>query len=160
MGVAPMTLMEQGVMAPHMMHSDISGGGGGVGGSLALRRKTSGRYSARSNNGNRSNMNTGRSSIEMNDGGRRLGGGGEDDSDGKEYLKWVDAFSYAAVAGVVGAISILLAGLTSKTVFMAFAGNNHFNKPTPWIFIICMVCTLLLQTKYLNSAMQVGGLYL
>jgi hypothetical protein len=141
MGVAPMTFMEEGVGSALPPHLQPDGSHFKV-----MRRSFSGNRSFRQGGHN------GRGSV---DSGRL---GDDDEDDGPEYLKWVDAFSYAAVSGVCGAISILLAGLASKTLIMALQGNSQFDKPTPYIFIAGMLCTIILQTKYLNSAMQMGDI--
>jgi multidrug transporter EmrE-like cation transporter len=80
----------------------------------------------------------------------------DDEEDGKQYLSWVDAFTYASVSGTIGAMSVLLAGCCSKILIAAIEGNNQFNQPQPYFYIMGMICTLVLQTKYLNAALQLG----
>jgi hypothetical protein len=80
----------------------------------------------------------------------------DDEEDGKQYLSWVDAFTYASVSGTIGAVSVLLAGCCSKILISAIEGNNQFNQPQPYFYIMGMATTLILQTKYLNAALQLG----
>merc|ERR1719473_164845 len=53
----------------------------------------------------------------------------DEEEDEKQYLSWVDAFTYASVSGTIGAISVLLAGCTSKILISAFEGDNQFGSP-------------------------------
>jgi hypothetical protein len=42
-----------------------------------------------------------------------------------EYIRWHNAFSYAACSGVVGAVSVILSSCTSKTLVLAIEGDNQ-----------------------------------
>merc|ERR550514_2311593 len=44
----------------------------------------------------------------------------------EDYRHWKDAYIYAACSGAIGSVSVLLGGLTSKILVMAFNGNNEF----------------------------------
>jgi multidrug transporter EmrE-like cation transporter len=77
-------------------------------------------------------------------------------TDAEKYTSWSDSYIYATAAGVVGALSVLLAGLASKTLLMAFRGINQFDRPAPYFFIGGMVVTIVTQTKYLNNALEMG----
>jgi len=69
---------------------------------------------------------------------------------------WMDAFVYASCSGCIGACSVLLAGMTSKTIILAVEGDNQFDTIWPYLFIVGMVVTILSQTDLLNCALQCG----
>jgi hypothetical protein len=73
-----------------------------------------------------------------------------------EYRDWTDAYTYAACAGAIGACSVILAGCTSKTLVMAFDGNNQFDQIAPYAFIGGMVLTITGQQLLLNAALELG----
>ena len=59
--------------------------------------------------------------------------------------------------GVMGAMSLLFAGLTSKMLMRLFRGHYaEYSKPLPYVIIGSLVMTLVLQTALLNAAMQRG----
>jgi hypothetical protein len=68
---------------------------------------------------------------------------------------WIDAFIYASCSGCIGACSVLLAGMTAKTIIMAVQGGNQFETFWPYLFIFGMIVTIMAQTDLLNCALQV-----
>jgi hypothetical protein len=74
----------------------------------------------------------------------------------QDYRHWKDAYIYAACSGAIGSVSVLLGGLTSKCLMMAFAGNNEWDEAYPYLFLCGMLTTVILQTKYLNSALELA----
>lgn len=77
-----------------------------------------------------------------------------DESDKERH--WMDAFVYASCSGSIGACSVLLAGMTSKTIILAVNGDNQFDTIWPYLFIVGMIVTILSQTDLLNCALQCG----
>jgi hypothetical protein len=73
---------------------------------------------------------------------------------------WLDAFIYASCSGCIGACSVLLAGMTAKTIIMAVQGGNQFDTVWPYLFIFGMIVTIISQTDLLNCALQVLQLFL
>ena len=70
---------------------------------------------------------------------------------------WLDQYIYGACSGVVGAMSLLFAGLTSKLLMRLFRGHySEYRKPLPYVIIGSLLMTLVLQTALLNAAMQRG----
>jgi hypothetical protein len=55
-------------------------------------------------------------------GSGEAGGDGGDGGDIRMHMHWSDAFIFAACAGMMGALSMLLAGCASKTIILAFKG--------------------------------------
>jgi hypothetical protein len=43
-----------------------------------------------------------------------------------KHMHWGDSYVYAACSGCIGALSVLLASCASKTLILAFQGNNQF----------------------------------
>ena len=71
---------------------------------------------------------------------------------------WLDKYIYAACSGVIGSMSLLFAGCTSKMLGRLFQGHySEYSHPMPYIIIGALVCCLVLQTHLLNVAMQKGG---
>jgi hypothetical protein len=75
-------------------------------------------------------------------------------------IKWWDQYLYAAFAGVMGGVSVFLAGTVAKiiSVVMQNAGTFVEADKTPWsyYFIAGAACTLVAQTYLLNCAMMLG----
>lgn len=82
----------------------------------------------------------------------------------RKYAKWHDAFVFAAISGTIGSLSVLLAGMVSHTLVLAFQfwfsngrnGKNQLNDAAPWVMVIGMILTIVLQTKYLNEALALA----
>jgi hypothetical protein len=81
---------------------------------------------------------------------------GEKQKEEESYRHWKDAYIYAACSGAIGSVSVLLGGLTSKCLLMAFNGNNEWDEAYPYLFLCGMLTTVILQTKYLNSALELA----
>lgn len=66
---------------------------------------------------------------------------------------WSDKYIYAACAGTVGGLSVLLGGLTIKT----FTGGWDLVK-TVWayVFLVGLILTLVIQVHFQNQAMKLG----
>ena len=74
------------------------------------------------------------------------------------YVKYSDAFIYAACSGVMGAGSVIFAGCTSKTIVAALDGvSDQFNRIEPYAFMGGMVLCVFGQTVLLNEALKQGG---
>eukprot|EP00937_MAST-01D_sp_MAST-1D-sp2_P006892 g6892.t1 len=73
-----------------------------------------------------------------------------------EEEDWSDAYTYAACAGVMGATSVILAGVTSKTLISALEGDSQWHRYEPYLFIVGMLATIFMQQALLNAALQLG----
>ena len=71
---------------------------------------------------------------------------------------WADQYVYAACAGSIGAMSVLFASCVAKLLLESLSGNNQFSlvDPMPYVFIALMLCTITLQTHFLNAALMMG----
>jgi len=70
---------------------------------------------------------------------------------------WLDQYIYGACSGIVGAMSLLFAGLTSKMLMRLFRGHyEEYMHPLPYVVIGSLLLALTLQTALLNTAMQRG----
>ena len=66
------------------------------------------------------------------------------------YLSWMDAFTFAACAGGIGARA--LGRLCLKVLIMTFDGKAvSCGRAEPYAFLGGMITTILLQTAYLNK---------
>jgi len=71
---------------------------------------------------------------------------------------WKDAYVYAATSGAIGAVSVLFAGCSSKSIIEAFNNpeSQPFTRPLPYVFIVGMVVCIVLQQDFLNKALMRG----
>ena len=70
---------------------------------------------------------------------------------------WSAQYLYAACAGTVGALSVLLAACASILVQEAIEGHSNPVASWPfWLFVMGMLGTIILQTDLLNQAMILG----
>ena len=78
------------------------------------------------------------------------------ESDAKHH--WKDAYVYAATSGAIGAVSVLFAGCSAKSIVQAVnqPDDNPFGRPLPYVFVIGMVVCIMLQQDFLNKALMRG----
>jgi len=68
-----------------------------------------------------------------------------------------DPYIYAGCAGVVGALSVLLGGVSSKLLINAVQGEwTDFESVVPYLFLGGMMVTLYAQVDLQNTALQLG----
>jgi len=69
-----------------------------------------------------------------------------------------DPYVYAACAGIIGAVSVLLGGVVSRIFMLSFAGDggDTWKEWYTYIFIVLLLCTIAAQTAFLNAGMERG----
>lgn len=87
----------------------------------------------------------------------------DDSAEARRYSRWSDAFIYAACAGAIGSISVLLAGLVAKIVAFEFSSDHaqdekdhQFESPALYLFVVGMVASITWQTSFLNRALRMA----
>jgi hypothetical protein len=72
-----------------------------------------------------------------------------------------EAFLYPALAGVCGAHSALFAKSATELVSESISGNNQFDQPLPYFFILFLGFLLVMQMKFLNNGLaRADALYI
>jgi len=64
------------------------------------------------------------------------------------------AFAYPSLAGVFGAHSVLFAKSATEPVKATAAGNNQFNNPLAYFFVLFLIGMVYLQMKFLNLGLS------
>lgn len=61
---------------------------------------------------------------------------------------------YISICSWMGSLSVLCVKALSISVKLTVAGHNQFTHASTYIFIVALVATTLIQTNYLNKAMN------
>jgi hypothetical protein len=70
---------------------------------------------------------------------------------------WSDQYVYASCSGVIGAMSLIFAGCTSKMIGRLIRGYyDEWLRPQPYLLLVCMTLSMAVQTHMLNVAMMKG----
>ena len=69
-----------------------------------------------------------------------------------------DPYVYAACAGIIGAVSVLLGGVVSRIILLSFAGDagQAWKEWYTYLFIVLLLTTITGQTAFLNAGMERG----
>ncbi|OQS02693.1 hypothetical protein THRCLA_04950 [Thraustotheca clavata] len=78
---------------------------------------------------------------------------GAHSSEYKSVLK-THPLSYAGLAGVFGAQSVMFAKSTGELIKQSAAGDNQFDKGLTYVILFCMITTISLQTHLLSLGLK------
>ena len=80
----------------------------------------------------------------------------------REKVKHKDPYFYAACAGIIGAVSVLLGSAVGRIFILTFTGKTKAERTEPWespysyMLIVFMGVTIASQTAFLNAGMERG----
>lgn len=73
-----------------------------------------------------------------------------------KYAKWekIHPFCYCALSGLFGAQDILFGKMVAELVAKTIAGENQMQYGLTYVFIACMVCSVICQLHFLAQALN------
>jgi len=84
----------------------------------------------------------------------------KDEHEADKSTKWVSdeamhPYTYAALAGIVGGLSVLLAKCVAELVKVTIEGDSsQFHNPVSWLFTVALLITCIAQVHWINQGLE------